>query len=140
VRIIIVYASKGRSGKIIAQEIKARLSYESNIICLNENEVNSEDLSFDWLILVSPTYGDAELEIGMEKFLTRSSWLVSVNRYFSVCELGLYRGYDQKSMGAGSIIDKFLTDHGLIRRGNILSIDSVPLQNLSLIEKWLNKL
>ena len=138
--IIILYASKGRSGRIVAEEIQSKLNISSTLYCLNDTDVRAQDLTFDWMFLISPTYGDGELEIAMEKFLVNSSWKGLKNKTFSVCELGLYRGYDLRTMGAGPIMDGYLAEQGLVRKGNILSLDSVPLSSLFLVEKWLKKL
>jgi flavodoxin len=139
-RVLIVYASKGQSGKKIAEEIKSYIDVESVIVCLNEEIIQAQNKSFDWIFLVSPTYGDAEVEIAMENFLVKSNWSVHSGKNYSVCELGLYRGYEQRSMGAGIVIDQYLFEAGLVRRGQILSIDSVPLKSLDLVSKWLKKM
>lgn len=138
--VIIVYASKGQSGKKVAEEIKLNLPFDSQIICLNNNSKLAEDIFFDWIFLVSPTYGDGELEISMERFLVNSDWKQHVNKKYSVCELGLYRGYEQRTMGAGVLIDQYLFQAGLKKKGQILSIDSVPLDSLDLVLKWLKKI
>ena len=135
-KLIIVYATKGRSGKIVAEKIKENLNLESSIICLNDGEWVAENLMFDWLFLVCPTYGDAELESAMEKFLVGSLWEKFRHKNYSICELGLYRGYEERVMGAGRLIDQYLKEQGMIRQGNVLSLDSLPLDDLWLIEKW----
>jgi flavodoxin len=139
-KVLIVYASKGHSGKRVAEEIKSNLDMDSKIVCLNEERVHAQDSSFDWIFLVSPTYGDAEVEMAMENFLVNSNWNTHCGKNYSVCELGLYRGYEERTMGAGILIDQFLVKAGLERRGQILSLDSVPLNTLELVSKWLKKI
>ena len=64
---LILYSSRGNSAKKVAEEVKYNLAVSSDIICLNNQKVKAEDLNFDFLILVCPTYGDEELETEMLK-------------------------------------------------------------------------
>jgi flavodoxin len=134
--VLIVYSSKGNSTRFVAEEISKSHDDNCEIYCLNNQRIRSENLRFDHLILVCPTYGDEELEIEMEKFLIESDWSNHNNKSFSVCELGLYRGYADTSQGAGKIISRYLKEKNLCRKGVIYSVDSIPLGDLSLVKKW----
>jgi flavodoxin len=133
---LILYASKGDSAKKVAEFLQDNLIDNSQIICVNNNVIKAEDFNFSLLILVCPTYGDEELETDMENFLIKSNWNNHRGKYFTVCELGLYRGYLETSQGAGILISNYLKLKGLLLRCNILSIDSMPLEDFSLIKKW----
>jgi flavodoxin len=133
---LILYASRGNSAKKVAEFLQENLNDNSQIICVNNNVIKAEDFNFSLLILVCPTYGDEELEADMENFLIKSNWNNHRGKYFTVCELGLYRGYLETCQGAGAIISNYLKSKGLLLHSNILSIDSIPLEDFSLIKKW----
>ena len=137
---LLVFASKGNSARKVAEEIASNFSTQPDIICLNDKLIKAEDLYFDHLILVCPTYGDEELETEMENFLVESEWALHRNKEFSVCELGLYRGYLETAQGAGRIIANFLQSKGMILKHKIMSVDSIPLEDFSLIIKWSKEL
>ena len=137
---VIIYSSKGNSTKQVALSIKANIRYESTLINLYDCDIKSENIDFDLLVLVCPTYGDEELEIKMEQFLILSDWSKHKSKKIAVCELGLYRGYKETSLGAGKIIFEFLKSKGLKTETKILSIDSLPLEDFLLIEKWSKKI
>jgi flavodoxin len=139
-KFVVIYASRGNSAKLVGESICDNLQSETLLICVNGINIDADELEFDHLFLVCPTYGDEELEIEMELFLTRSNWFRHKMASFSVCEIGLYRGYLETAMGAGKIISDFLSSKGLIRKGNVLSVESMPLNNFSLISKWVKVL
>lgn len=133
---IIIFSSKGNSAKNAAYRIFENFDEEANILSLNEDFVLAENLDFERIILVCPTYGDEEMERSMEDFLVKSNWEKHQNKIFSVCELGLYRGYMETEQGAGVLIRKYLINQGLVACGILLSVDSIPLEDFSLIDKW----
>ncbi len=137
---LVVFASKGLSAKQVAGYIAEKLICP--MIHLNTDFILAEKLIFQNLILVSPTYGDAELEMSMENFLVNSKWSIHHGKSFSVCEMGLYRGYQESTMGSGMTISTKLSTEGLNRRGYLLSIDSVPFKNelYSHVDNWINSL
>lgn len=137
---LIIYASRGISAQRVAQAINENFINKFQIICVNNEEIDAQMLEFEHLILVCPTYGDEELETGMERFLINSNWNKHKSKKFSVCELGLYRGYEDVTQGAGRIICEFLKSKGLIMTTKLLSVDSIPLEDFSLINKWCNNL
>jgi flavodoxin len=139
-KVVVIYASRGNSAKVISEYIKDSLQLEALLVCVNGNNIDAAELDFDHLILVCPTYGDEELEIEMELFLTRSNWFRHKNSSFSVCELGLYRGYLETTMGAGKIISDFLISKGLVRKGSLLSVETMPINSFLLINKWVKGL
>ncbi|PXY44074.1 hypothetical protein DMB68_16680 [Flavobacterium hydrophilum] len=133
---LIVFSSKGNSAKNSAFRILDNLNKETEILCLNDNFTLAQNLEFKNLILVCPTYGDEEMERRMEDFLVKSDWNNHQKKNFAICELGLYRGYLETEQGAGIIIKKYLLNKNLFFLGNLLSVDSIPLDDFSLIDKW----
>lgn len=137
---VIVFSSKGNSTKTVAMQICKNSNDSVEIINLNENFILAQNFDFDFLILVCPTYGDEELEITMENFLVKSDWNGHENKKFAVCELGLYRGYKETQLGAGVIIVNFLNHKKLSLIGNLLSLDSLPFVDFTLLNKWSSNL
>ncbi len=134
---MIVFTSKGNTAEKVANHIKSRTElFSSDVLNLNTHAAPAQELSFSNLLLICPNYGDAELETGMEQFLVSSDWTIHKQKYFAVCELGLYRGYEDVSMGAGGIIKNYLEDAGLNFMGPMLSLDSIPLEDFDLINTW----
>jgi hypothetical protein len=76
----------------------------------------------------------------MEDFLVQSDWKNHQKKNFTVCELGLYRGYLETEQGAGIVIKQYLLNKKLFFLGNLLSVDSIPLEDFSLIDKWSHKI
>ncbi len=135
---LIVFASKGRSAKIVAQKTAQYLNVDSSRIIDATNSVQLlVGKQFQHLILVCPTYGDEELEDGMENFLIANDWSSWSSLSFSVIELGLYRGYDSSLLGAARIIQTYLSRNGLSQTTSTLSLDSVPSPSESLLDQWL---
>jgi flavodoxin len=137
---LIVFSSKGNSARSIALRIHANLGNTAEILCLNDSFILAEELDFKHLILVCPTYGDEEMERTMENFLVHSEWGKHGGKKFAVAELGLYRGYIETEQGAGIIIRNYLSSKNLVFCGAMLSVDSIPLEDFSLIDQWSKKL
>lgn len=90
---------------------------------------------YDLFLVFSPTYGDAELQPDMEKFITGFKLDMS-NKYYAICELGNYYGYDDFEFGAMKIIRYHLDKlHGkeLIKP---LSMDSLPKKDWEAFVAW----
>jgi flavodoxin len=137
---LVVFASKGRSAKTVAQRTAHYLNLDNNqTIDVTHNVHLLTSKQFQHLICVSPTYGDEELEEGMENFLIANDWTPYCGHSFSVIELGLYRGYDSPLLGAAKIIQTYLSNNGLIHTTGTLSLDSVPTPNEALLDQWLTK-
>ena len=91
--------------------------------------------AYDLFLVFSPTYGDAELQPDMEQFIARFD-LTLADKYYAICELGNYYGYDDFEFGAMKIIryhlDK-LRGNELI---NPLSMDSLPKKDWEALAAW----
>lgn len=135
----IIFSSKGNSAKKVAVHIRNEINENSFIVNISDDFRLVETLEFNQLVLISPTYGDEELEETMEKFLIESNWDSHKGKDLFICELGLYRGYEITKQGAGQLIKSYLTQKELIPRGEIMSIDSLPLENYELINTWIQK-
>lgn len=137
---LVIFASKGRSAKTIAQRTAQFLKVDSHQpLDVTHNLQLLAGTPFQHLIFVCPTYGDEELEEGMENFLIANDWTPYSGHSFSVIELGLYRGYDSPLLGAAKIIQTYLSSKGLIHSTGTLSLDSVPTPNEALLDQWLTK-
>lgn len=80
---------------------------------------------YDLLLFFTPTYGDGELQPDMEEFIRRFT-LDLTGKYFVICELGGYIGYETFSFGAAGILSGCLLRQGAREFCRPLSLDSLP--------------
>jgi flavodoxin len=136
----IFYSSKGNTAKRVGIKVLTHLNLPLKKLVKVSNNFNMKKyMNFNHAIFICPTYGDGELEAGMEKFLTQNSFQSFPEITFSVIELGLYRGYDVSTMGSGQIVSRYLTQSGMKEFCPYLSLDSVKNDFTDVLENWLNK-
>jgi flavodoxin len=92
---------------------------------------------FNMFIFVCPTYGDEELPLTMEEFLLE---ITNTNKYFTVCELGNYYGYEDFQFGSRKIISHFLQSRGWEMIFPGLSLDSMPKIDWPVFNEWKKEL
>ncbi len=134
---LVVFSSRGNSAKVVAEKVSECLECPS--VWLREGAgVYEPHPHTGYFIFVCPTYGDGELDLATESFLLSVDWRLFTGRNYSICELGLYRGYQEVALGAGEILDVYLKQQGMVRRGRILSVDSVGWREewLGVVESW----
>jgi flavodoxin len=135
---LILFASRGHAAKNTAYYVANYLGISTEVVYnVSEAPVKIEELNFEHVILISPTYGDEELEEAMETCMTNTSWSVHKGKTFDIIELGLYRGYDFSVLGAARIMQLCMEKYGLVKTSPVLSLDSVPNTSTDLLEKWL---
>lgn len=89
-------------------------------------------------LFFSPTYGNEELQLDMERFVINFKLDMS-GKHYAICELGNYYGYEN-DFGAMRIMRfhlKQLRGHELI---SPLSMDSLPLKDWRALSTWCGKL
>jgi Flavodoxins len=137
---LILFASKGQVAKKVAFFVANWFQIDNDsVINLSECSIDLNNIYFEHVILICPTYGDEELEENMENCLINTSWSLHQGKTFSIVELGLYRGYEITELGAGRIIQYCLEKNGLKKTTPTLSLDSVYSPPMELLEKWLIK-
>lgn len=88
------------------------------------------------LVLLCPTYGDAELQDEFEEFLLKYDWTLCAGTPFAFCELGIYTGYEDFGHGLAGIVCSILQRHGLYELVPPLAIDAVPITDWHLVDVW----
>src|SRR5687767_2136399 len=127
-RIAALYGSThGKTTKVVWETI-THLNRAIDIFNVREIASAVELDSYDLLIFFSPTYGDEELQSDMEAFVLRSRCDLT-GKYFVICELGSYYGYEDFAFGALRILRKHLTEWKGSELCEPLSLDSFPRMN-----------
>jgi flavodoxin len=133
---MIVFSSKGNTTQKIATALQ---NYWREPMPLYDLRVAAPDLAntdAGVILLLSPTYGDEELEELFELFLVRTDWTSLSGKYYAFCEIGIYTGYEDFGHGLSCMVDSVLQKAGLKPIVGSLSLDSVPLKSLELLERW----
>lgn len=95
-----------------------------------------DDLArYSLLLFFVPTYGDGEVQEDMEQFMLQLSSPLS-NKYFGICELGNYYGYDDFAHGAMPILRQHLKSLGAKEFVPPVSIDSLPKKDWANLDRW----
>lgn len=138
-RTAIIYGSShGKTAKVVAEVVQY---LNTHVDVYNTKEFKNPDVlrAYDLLLFFSPTYGDEELQEDMESFLRRFEQDLS-GRYFAICELGSYYGYDDFSFGAMRIIRRHLLKLNGQELCEPLSLDSFPRINWRHLLDWVDYL
>jgi len=134
----ILYASThGRTRRAVAEAVQ-HLRLKADVFNVAET-APSAVADYPLLLVFCPTYGDEELQDDMEDFLANFHLDLS-GRFFAICELGSYYGYDDFSFGAMRIIRKKLLDLGGRELCEPLSLDSFPRTNWIHLLDWVDYL
>jgi flavodoxin len=126
-KIQIIYCSVKNKTTLVA-------NYFDNALNIKVNPI----IDCDLLIILCPTYGDEELPLEMEDYLLN----IKINnlKYFTICELGNYYGYEDFTFGAGIILKKYFEELGFEEFYYMLSLDSIPKIDWNCFERWKSKL
>lgn len=136
---LVLYGTNHNSTKRVVEKIKDHLKFTYDIINVKDVDDISIILNYELLLFFVPTYGDEELQDDMENFIIKCKLDLS-EKYFAVCELGNYYGYDDFIFGAMPIIYKSLVALKAKPFLTPLSLDSLPKKDWALLEKWCYKL
>jgi flavodoxin len=118
-----IYSSVKNKTKLVANCFENSLNIKTNPI-----------IDCDLLIILCPTYGDEELPLEMEDYLLGIQ-IINL-KFFAICELGNYYGYEDFTFGAGIIIKKYFEKLGFSEFHPMLSLDSIPKIDWNIFDKW----
>jgi flavodoxin len=125
----------GRTRKVVEESLR-RLSVKPEVFDVKTLPAGEQFAVYDLLLFFSPTYGDGELQPDMEEFIRRFS-LDLTGKYFVICELGGYIGYETFSFGAADILSRFLIKQGARELCPPLSLDSLPRVHWPHLYHWI---
>ena len=137
--IVILYASThGKTAKVVAETVQ-HLNAPAEMFDVRSVESAERLAGYDLYLFFAPTYGDEELQIDMERFLLRCE-LDLAGKYFAICELGSYYGYEDFSFGTKRILRKYLLEWHGTELCEPLSLDSFPRINREHLLDWVDYL
>jgi flavodoxin len=135
----VIYGTLGGTTRKVARRLATALG---QVPCddVRELQLSGVAISPTDLVICSPTYGDAELENGMEAFLLTQNWSPWEGCRFAICEVGIYTGYEDFGHGLCAPIRHLLMAAGMIECFEPLAVDSAPLADDGLVEAWASHL
>ena len=140
-KILLVYVAPTPRGSSATIAINLKTELKKDIELLNLAESNSSDkiIGFDIMLFVAATYGDQELNDGLEEFIVSLPDSLP-NMNYAVCEIGNYYGYDDFELGAGKIVESHMTKLGAKQILPMYSVDTLPILDSRKLAKWVNEL
>jgi flavodoxin len=138
-KIAILYGSSYGKTRAVVKRVVQGLSSATDIYDVKDRHPWDLLLTHDLFLFFCPSYGDEELQSDMEEFF-RNCNLDLTERWFVVCELGNYYGYDNFSFGPLSIIRDTLLERGGVELCEPLSLDSFPRTHWGHLDKWVGVL
>ena len=132
--VVLYGSSRGSTRKVVAR-LSDYFDFPFKVFDVKQVEDTRVLDPYDLFLFFSPTYGDAELQPDMEKFIACFKLDMS-NKYYAICELGNYYGYDDFEFGAMKIIRYHLDKlHGK-ELAKPLSMDSLPQKDWEALAAW----
>lgn len=119
----IIYDSNKKTAEDIA------FSFDGEVKSVRDNPTIWADVIF----FICPTYGDEELPHDMEDYLLN----IKLNdKFFVICEIGNYYGYDDFTFGPKIIIEKHLHSLRWKKFFSGFSLDVIPIVRWDALNKW----
>jgi flavodoxin len=155
----LIYSStNGRTRRVVTEALK-HLRVRPEVFNAKEPFDPRRLGDYELFLFFSPTYGDQELQEDMEAFLREffspscsgdgieemEAFLRKLTfnldgKFFAICELGNYSGYDDFTLGAMPIIRSHLTQMSAIELCEPLSLDAFPRIHWGHLLDWLELL
>ena len=139
VKIAILYGSSHGKTRKVVQRVVESLIFAPDVFDVKAGRSWDLLLDYDLFLFFCPTYGDEELQSDVEDFL-RFCNIDMTKRWFAVCELGNYYGYENFSFGVLNIIRETLFEWGGLELCEPLSLDSLPRTHWGHLDEWVNVL
>jgi len=135
----VLYASShGKTRKVIARVMEL-LQIRPDVIDVKSVSDKESLLKYGFLLVFCPNYGDGELQQDMEVFLPEFNFDLE-GKYFTICELGSYNGYDDFHFGVVTIIRQHLLGLHAREFCEPLSLDTLPRTNWGHLDDWVKLL
>ena len=135
---VVLYGSSYGSTRMVVKKLEHLVDFPFDSFDVKKLKDSSSLDKYELFLFFSPTYGNEELQPDMERFIISFKPDMS-NKYYAICELGNYYGYDS-DFGAMKIIRYHLEK--LLGKELIspLSMDSLPKKDWKALDKWCGKL
>ena len=135
---VVLYASSHGSTRRVVKALAetVKFSFDSfDVKRLTDSNVMGK---YDVFLFFCPTYGNAELQQDMQRFIIDFKLDMS-SKYYAICELGNYYGYEA-DFGAMKIIRHHLEKLCGKELVSPLSMDSLPKKDWKAFATWCGKL
>jgi flavodoxin len=135
VRGALLYGSSHGMTRKVVKQFADRSPFKFEIHDVAERPESDLFSSCSLLGFFCPTYGDEELQEDMETFLV-GFHLDLTGKYFFICELGNYYGYEAFRFGALHIIRRRLLELNGRELCGPLSLDAFPKVHWGHFDRW----
>ena len=135
---VVLYASSHGSTRRVVKTLAEMVQFQFDCFDVKSLTDLSSMNKYDVFLFFSPTYGNEELQLDMERFIIKFKLDMS-NKYYAICELGNYYGYEG-DFGAMKIIRHHLKQLRGTELVSPLSMDSLPKKDWKAFGTWCGKL
>ncbi|HMU55984.1 MAG TPA: flavodoxin family protein [Nitrospira sp.] len=136
--VVVLYASSHGSTRRVVKRLGDMIEFPFDLYDVKTLGDASDLSRYDVFVFFSPTYGNEELQLDMERFLLNFKLDMS-SKHYAICELGNYYGYEN-DFGAMRIMRfhlKRLSGNELL---SPLSMDSLPKKDWKALSAWCDEL
>jgi flavodoxin len=132
----LLYGTVGGTTRRVAKRLQAVFGGACTLWSAEQLLADGAAFTPEDLIVCSPTYGDGELEATLERALVGHGWGGWGGHRVAFCEVGIYTGYEDFGHGLLPILRMHFAAAGMVEAFAPLSLDSVPLEDGGLVERW----
>jgi flavodoxin len=132
---LVIYGSTWGSTRKIVRHLPEILCFPIDIVDVKTLTDSSVFDSYELLLFFAPTSGDEELQLDLEDFIARHLHRLE-EKYYAVCELGNYFGYDDFKFGAEKILSRFLSAIGGQEFVPPFAMETFPYKDFDGLARW----
>jgi len=132
---LLVYGSTWGNTKKVVQRLPEWLSFPIDIVNVSTLTDDRLFADYDLLVFFTSTSGDQELQADMESFFVGCRPDLN-GKFYAVCELGNYFGYDDFDFGAERILSHLLRQGGGQELIPPFSMDTFPGRDWNSLGRW----
>lgn len=136
---LVVYGSTWGNTRKIVQRLPDLLTFPIDIEDVKNLADDGIFRKYDLLLFFTSTSGDQELQADMEAFVVAHP-LDLRGKFYAVCEMGNYFGYDDFEFGAECILSHFLRAGGGSEFMTPFAMDTFPIRDWNGLERWCSML
>jgi flavodoxin len=132
---LVIYGSTWGNTKTVVHRLPELLSFSFDIINVKTLDEASVFQKYDLLMFFASTAGDQELQVDMERFLSRVTVRLNGKPYV-ICELGNYFGYADFEFGAERILHHVLQEWGGTEFMEPFAMDTFTRKDWNGLARW----
>lgn len=139
IKALVVFGSLRGNTKLVANRLVEYATFPADVVNVTDLHDTKTIQSYDLVLFLASTWGDGELQIDMENFFIQHS-VDLTGKYYGICELGNYYGYDDFEFGALRIMENILSRSNGIEIIEPFCMDSLPKKDWLGFERWMRVL